>query len=82
MTPSSSASDIMWSSPSVAAALAVPAFLALGASGRSARPFDEGEPAPLDRPTDAARRSDDAGLAEALERERFVARISARVRSG
>ena len=67
-----------WLALAVAAVLALPAFLALRAAGRPARPVDEREAVAEDL---QERAETTAALAEALERERFVARISARVRS-
>jgi two-component system, OmpR family, phosphate regulon sensor histidine kinase PhoR len=68
----------IWLTLGLAGAIGLPAFLVLRPGRRSASSAIEHEPESRGGPArDPAR----AGLAEALERERFVARISARVRS-
>jgi len=64
-----------WLALAVAAVLALPAFLALSTTGRPARPVDER--APLERPTNAVRRSDDAEAVaeELLERAEAIVGI-------
>jgi PAS domain S-box-containing protein len=68
----------IWLTLGLAGAIGLPAFLALGPARRPASSAIEHEP---ESSGGAARDPARAGLAEALERERFVARISARVRS-
>jgi PAS domain S-box-containing protein len=70
----------IWLAVALAALLSLPAFLALRAAARQpSSAMDELEPGHDAATGDVA--GSPAGLARALERERFVARISARVRS-
>ena len=74
----------IWLTLGLAVFVGVPAAFALKAAARPASSAAEQDPEPSTAASNSLPHSDDlvaTSLAEALERERFVARISARVRS-
>jgi PAS domain S-box-containing protein len=74
----------IWLTLGLAVFVGVPAAYALKAAGRPASSAAEHDPEPSTAASNSLPHSDDLvaiSLGEALERERFVARISARVRS-
>jgi PAS domain S-box-containing protein len=74
----------IWLTLGLAVGVCVPAAFALKAAGRPASSAAEHDPEPSTAASNSLPHSDDlvaTSLGEALERERFVARISARVRS-
>ena len=74
----------IWLTLGLATAVGLPALLALKAARRSPSSTAEQEPESRTAASSSLARNDDSvanSLAEALDRERFVARISARVRS-
>ena len=74
----------IWLTLGLATAVGLPALLGLKAASRSASSAAEPEPESVAAASSSLPQGDDpmaTSLAEALDRERFVARISARVRS-